>query len=149
MIKKLTLIFLVKDGQVLLGMKKRGFGAGWWNGFGGKVQEGESIADAAKRELQEEASVEAKFIQERGKLLFTFDDNQDTLEVNVFQCLEWTGVPTESEEMKPQWFDFEKIPFENMWPDDKFWLPKFLKGENISGKFHFKADKSIGSYSLS
>lgn len=34
---------------VLLGMKKRGFGAGKWNGFGGKVQPGETIEEAARR----------------------------------------------------------------------------------------------------
>ncbi len=39
----LTLCLIVDDGRILLGMKKRGFGAGRWNGFGGKVEEGESI----------------------------------------------------------------------------------------------------------
>lgn len=34
---------------VLLGMKKRGFGAGKWNGFGGKVQPGETIEEAARQ----------------------------------------------------------------------------------------------------
>ena len=39
---------------MLLGMKKRGFGTGKWNGFGGKVEVGETVADAAQRELEEE-----------------------------------------------------------------------------------------------
>lgn len=47
--KLLTLVLVVQPGRVLLGMKKRGFGAGKWNGFGGKVQQGESIVDAARR----------------------------------------------------------------------------------------------------
>lgn len=47
--KLLTLVLVVQPGRVLLGMKKRGFGAGKWNGFGGKVQPGESIEDAARR----------------------------------------------------------------------------------------------------
>ncbi len=48
--KKLyTLVFLVDDDRVLLGMKKRGFGAGKWNGFGGKVEPGETIEEAAIR----------------------------------------------------------------------------------------------------
>jgi len=34
--KVLTLVFLRRPGQILLGMKKRGFGQGRWNGFGGK-----------------------------------------------------------------------------------------------------------------
>ena len=45
----LTLVLIMKGKQVLLGMKKRGFGKGKWNGFGGKVQDGEEILDAAKR----------------------------------------------------------------------------------------------------
>ena len=36
-IKLLTLVFLREGSKVLLGMKKRGFGVGKWNGFGGKV----------------------------------------------------------------------------------------------------------------
>lgn len=47
--KLLTLVLVVQPGKVLLGMKKRGFGAGKWNGFGGKVQPGETIEDAARR----------------------------------------------------------------------------------------------------
>ena len=45
----LTLVLIMKGKQVLLGMKKRGFGKGKWNGFGGKVQDGEEILDAARR----------------------------------------------------------------------------------------------------
>ena len=41
--KQTNLCFLLKDGKVLLGMKKRGFGAGKWNGFGGKLKEGKGL----------------------------------------------------------------------------------------------------------
>ncbi len=48
--KVLTLVYILKDDQILLGMKKRGFGVGKWNGFGGKVKLGEeSILDGAIR----------------------------------------------------------------------------------------------------
>ena len=47
--KLYTLIYVLKDDVVLLGMKKRGFGVGRWNGFGGKVMDGEDIAAGAKR----------------------------------------------------------------------------------------------------
>ena len=45
--KLFTLMLVVKDGRVLLGEKKRGFGMGKWNGFGGKVEAGETILEAA------------------------------------------------------------------------------------------------------
>ncbi|MDR0650832.1 MAG: NUDIX domain-containing protein [Candidatus Peribacteria bacterium] len=50
-----TLVFLFNlQGQLLLAMKKRGFGVGKWSGPGGKVEEGESISQAAVREVEEE-----------------------------------------------------------------------------------------------
>lgn len=48
-VKVLTLALIRNQQRVLLGMKKRGFGQGLWNGFGGKVEEGETIKEAAKR----------------------------------------------------------------------------------------------------
>jgi len=47
--KILTLAFVRTQQQILLGFKKRGFGTGHWNGFGGKVETGETIEDAARR----------------------------------------------------------------------------------------------------
>ena len=47
--KVLTLAFIRDGGRLLLGMKKRGFGAGKWNGFGGKVDLGETILQGAVR----------------------------------------------------------------------------------------------------
>jgi 8-oxo-dGTP diphosphatase/2-hydroxy-dATP diphosphatase len=48
-----TLVFLINrnENKICLGMKKRGFGASRWNGFGGKVNEEEEIEDAAIREV--------------------------------------------------------------------------------------------------
>lgn len=47
--KLFTLIIVRNEDEILLGFKKRGFGVGKWNGFGGKVETGESITDAAVR----------------------------------------------------------------------------------------------------
>ena len=44
-----TLAFVRESARILLGYKKRGFGEGRWNGFGGKVEPGEMIEEAAKR----------------------------------------------------------------------------------------------------
>ena len=44
-----TLVLVVNKSQVLLGFKKRGLGVGKWNGFGGKVEIGETSIQAAVR----------------------------------------------------------------------------------------------------
>jgi 8-oxo-dGTP pyrophosphatase MutT (NUDIX family) len=38
-------------------MKKRGFGHGKYNGFGGKVEKSETISQAAIREMYEESGI--------------------------------------------------------------------------------------------
>lgn len=134
----LTLVFLLQDGRILLGMKKRGFGAGRWNGFGGKVKEGETIEAAAKRETQEECGVEITEMEKVGIHEFEFAaEPGDTLEVHVFRVNSWTGEPRETEEMRPQWFTIDAIPYDEMWPDDIHWLPVFLAGKKFRTKFLF------------
>jgi 8-oxo-dGTP pyrophosphatase MutT (NUDIX family) len=57
---KLLSLVMVMDPparQILLGMKKRGFGEGKWNGFGGKKEPAETMAECAQRELREESGV--------------------------------------------------------------------------------------------
>jgi 8-oxo-dGTP pyrophosphatase MutT (NUDIX family) len=125
--------------QILLGLKKRGFGAGRWNGFGGKTNEGETPASAARRELEEEAEIVPEDLKERGRLVFTFENNDDELEVHLFSVEKFSGEPKETEEMKPQWFNYSEIPYNEMWADDPHWLPLILSGKNVSGKVHFDA----------
>jgi 8-oxo-dGTP diphosphatase/2-hydroxy-dATP diphosphatase len=47
--KIFTLVLVLKKCGILLGLKKRGFGEGKWNGFGGKIESGESVIQAAIR----------------------------------------------------------------------------------------------------
>ena len=125
-------------------MKKRGFGQGRWNGFGGKVQKGESIETATKRELQEEAGVVIDKIEKMGIINFEFKDNPEILEVHIFKGSDMRGELVESEEMNPEWFPIDEIPFQEMWPDDKHWLPLLLNGKKFKGKFLFgEADKIL------
>jgi len=90
--KLLTLAFLVRQRattadslasfEVLLGEKKRGFGVGKWNGFGGKVEAADaSIVAAAAREIQEEANVSvlASDLEPRGVITFTFEGGKEML----------------------------------------------------------------------
>lgn len=147
--KQLTLCMIYEHPRILLGMKKRGFGAGRWNGFGGKLEEGESLEEAAKRELKEEAGIAATGIEKRGVLTFEFKTTGEIVEVHVFQVNGFSGNPEESEEMRPQWFDVAGIPYDEMWPDDRFWLPLFLEGKNFKGRFAFGENDTILDRELS
>ena len=52
--KPTTLVFPIDEQhRILLGRKKRGFGADKYNGFGGKINAGESFRQCAVRELYE------------------------------------------------------------------------------------------------
>lgn len=136
--KKLFTLCVVHQGpKILLGMKKVGLGAGRWNGFGGKVEAGESIEAAALRELREEVCIEAIGIAQKGVLEFSFDNDPKILEVHVFEVTTFSGEPKETDEMTPRWFDIAQIPYDQMWSDDIHWLPLLLAGKTFRGKFHF------------
>ncbi len=68
--------------------------------------------------------------------------------MHIFRCSEFSGEPSETEEMRPQWFAFSEIPFAQMWPDDSLWIPDFLAGKTIKGEFQFSDPKTITSHTL-
>jgi len=63
--------------------------------------------------------------------------------VHIFKSESFSGIPTETEEMKPQWFDINQIPYSAMWQDDIHWMPLFLKDKKFSGKFIFDDQDNI------
>jgi len=146
--KLLTLVLVVQPGRVLLGMKKRGFGVGKWNGFGGKVQPGESIEAAARRELLEESGLTVDVLEKVGNIKFEFVGEEELLDVHVFRADSYNGEPVESDEMKPQWFECDKIPFNQMWVDDKLWFPFMLEKKKFSGYFKFQGHDLMLSHTL-
>ena len=139
----MTLCVIHQHPKVLLAMKKRGFGQGRWNGLGGKVQDGETIEQAAKREAFEEAGIKLGELQKMGVIDFSWQGKPDTLQVHIFKTESFLGIPTETEEMKPEWFDAKEIPFSKMWQDDVYWMPLFLKNKKFSGKFIFDDQDNI------
>lgn len=123
--------------MVLLGMKKRGFGAGRWNGFGGKMEDGETIEEATLRELDEEVGIEDGELSKAGILEFSFESDEKILQVHIFKLLHFSDEPIETEEMMPQWFSFTEIPFSQMWSDDEYWFPYLFNDTLFEGKFLF------------
>jgi hypothetical protein len=46
--------------------------------------------------------------------------------VHLFLVESWEGEIVESDEIKPFWFEIDKIPYDKMWADDIYWLPRIL-----------------------
>ncbi|XP_026276044.1 oxidized purine nucleoside triphosphate hydrolase-like [Frankliniella occidentalis] len=139
----LTLVRNIAD-EVLMGLKKRGFGEGKWNGFGGKVEPGETIPQAAARELTEECGLRAHYLTKVGLLDFEFLNDPVIHEVHVFETREYSGTVVETEEMSPKWYKIEDIPFNEMWLDDPIWFPWYLKGgPQFYGYFLYKGFDTI------
>lgn len=141
-----TLLFLRSGDQILLAMKKRGFGAGKWNGAGGKLEPGETIEQALVRETIEEIGVTPTSWTAVGQLDFVQDaDTEDPWHMFVYAYVTdaWEGEPTESDEMMPKWFHIEDIPYADMWGDDEFWLPYVLDGKKVVGEFTFDINDKL------
>ncbi|TCL39423.1 8-oxo-dGTP diphosphatase [Anaerospora hongkongensis] len=141
-----TLCFVV-DGlparNVLLGMKKNGFGKGKYNGFGGKIEQNEGIKAAVLRELEEECGLIAaeQDLEKVGELDFIFPEQPAwDHDVHIYIVKRWQGGIRETEEMKPEWFPVAAVPYATMWQDDIHWLPQVLQGEKIKGEVQFAAD---------
>lgn len=142
-IPTVTLCVLVKDNRVLLGMKKKKLGKGKYNAFGGKVEIGETIEEAALRELYEETGgklpgnygVHAKEYCKVGEITYIFPDQPEHNQVmHIYLVKQWQGETKETDEMTAEWFSYDKIPYEQMWDNDKHWLPLVLEGKKIRGK---------------
>jgi 8-oxo-dGTP diphosphatase len=137
-----TLVFVVRDGQVLLIRKKRGLGAGKINGPGGRLEAGESPLDCAVREVQEELRTTPTGLEMCGENRFQFVDGY-SIHVYVFRASGCDGEPEETEEAAPIWAPIGRIPYREMWEDDELWLPLLLRGSRFSGRFIFDGDAML------
>jgi 8-oxo-dGTP diphosphatase len=129
--------------EVLLGVKKTGFGAGKIVGLGGHVDPGETPAQATVREVAEESGIVVDFmdLREAGVVTFQFPARPkwDQI-VSVFTADRFAGHAVESEEITPQWFTVDDLPFTKMWDDARFWLPQVLAGERLTAVVTFAED---------
>lgn len=135
-----TILFIIKDGRILLIEKKRGLGAGKINGPGGKIDPGETALEAAIRETQEELLVTPHAPRKLGELRFSMSDCPDIL-CHVYRADDFSGTPTETDEAVPVWTALDAIPYHRMWEDDRHWLPLLLTEQSFLGRFVFEEDR--------
>ena len=153
-----TLCFLLREGaagpQVLLGMKKTGFGLGKIVGLGGHVEPGESYAEAACREVFEESGivVREEDLRAAGHIEFVFPARPEwNMSTRLFTARCWTGDPIESLEILPEWFPAAALPLERMWQDAEHWLPLALGEAGVDAVITLNDDNetvATAEYSL-
>lgn len=146
MVTPMCLVFLLRDSaggrEVLLGLKRRGFGTGRIVGIGGHVEPGESDLDTAVRETFEETGLHVIPAQlyDAGRVDFRFPGNSESdMTVALYHCTTWTGEIVASDELDPQWHPVADLPTSRMWDDSRIWLPHVLRRERIAAEITYDA----------
>ncbi len=140
--ERATLLFVVQGSRILLIRKRRGLGQGKLNGPGGRIEAGETPREAAVREVEEELRIEALDPRPAGELSFQFLDGY-ALQVFVFRSTAFRGEPRATSEAIPIWADIERIPFDEMWQDDRYWLPLLIRETPFRGRFVFEGETMV------
>ena len=143
-VDRATLVFVIRDNEILLIRKKRGLGQGKVNGPGGRIESGESVLDCARREVEEELRVTPIGLRCHGELCFEFIDGY-AIHVTVFSADGCLGEAAETEEAVPLWTPLDRIPYDEMWEDDRIWLPLLIAGDGFRGRFVFDDDVMLDS----
>lgn len=145
-----TLLLLRKDDEILLALKKKGFGEGKYNGVGGKLEPGETPDQAMLREAEEEIAITPIHYEKIGENEYSefIKGEPVTLIFHLYVTYKWLGEPKETEEMKPYWFPIDKIPYDKMFPADNYWLPQVLEGKKIKGYFEFDENWKLISHDV-
>ena len=144
--KEGVLLYLVRDGQVLLGRKLKKVGIGKLNTYGGNIEMGEAPILAAIRELEEESRgdrevgilVDPPDVEKVAEMLFhntKKDGTQFDFLVHVFITRRWRGEIVSTDDIaNPEWYLTNNLPLSELMPADPYWLPRALSGEKIIGE---------------
>lgn len=145
---KATLVYVRDGDKILLARKTRKVGAGLWNGYGGKLKDSQSFLENACDEFKKEtggATLTVKHLKLQA-LIKLFSHTNISL-VPDFTILVYTiynthvngvhSIRSTKEMVDPQWFDLENIPYDEMLPPDKEFLPRILEGEIFTASFRY------------
>ncbi|HEY1037686.1 MAG TPA: NUDIX domain-containing protein [Candidatus Paceibacterota bacterium] len=129
---------------VFLALKKQKIGAGFLNGWGGKMDEGdESLKSAALREFKEETGGAVGNPDKTtwvGMIDF-YREKEHVFTCAVFFVWEWNGPLLSTDEMGPgQRFDVSHLPLDRMIEGDRLWFVRLIAGEKLKCTLKHSAD---------
>lgn len=159
---KATLVYIIDpDTQEVLLAKRvaKKVGLGYWFGYGGKVEDGESPEDCACRETFEESGgvihLKKENLEKVALIRFfnkpemnphTDEPGFEVLCYRIFQKKEDIGSPVSTEEMgSPTWFPIHSLPVHEMKSGDELFVPQILQGTLVKGWLWFGPDGVLGS----
>jgi 8-oxo-dGTP pyrophosphatase MutT (NUDIX family) len=140
---ELTLGFLIEGNEVWLATKADKIGKGKLNGFGGKIEKGETPEECMERELFQECGVIAlkKYFEKVAvNDFYNMMENGEEIifRVHTYFIRFFKGEPQETKEMlDPKKFLIDNIPFQKLMLADIEWLPLVFNGLKIIGKFYY------------
>lgn len=148
-------VFIQKNGKVLLGLgaEDKRIGASMWNGFGGAVEDEDAdLESAVRREMREEAGAELGDLEYRG--VVDFHRKGKINRVHMYVTDEYAlendreDFALEDREFSDtKWFPIESLP-PNMMEGDKYWLPRVLAGEKVTGEVHYTPEFEVIDYKM-
>jgi mutator protein MutT len=140
---------LIKGNRVLLKLANKGVSKGYWNCPGGKMEKGETPEECAVREVREETGLRVKSMVRHGTLRFSFSDGSTPdWVVYLFSARSFSGKIRSSDEGRLRWFGIDRIPYDRMWDDDRYWFRLILEKRRFDARFRFGKDRKVLDYSM-
>jgi len=142
---------LTPNSDIILGLRKKvslNFGQNLIAGIGGKVGDIEKFADetseeAIQREIDEEISVKITKFHKVAEVTFLFPIKPKWNQFVIAYIIEdWEGEPHETDVIRPYKCKVNSLPTNRMWEDNRYWVPKVLKGKHIEATFLYGEDNS-------
>lgn len=149
-----SLCVLIRDEAVLLTMTADRPRKITWSAIASQITAQDSLAQKAVKEIYRltKLTIYERDLKQAGTIhYFTIDNNHtrsETLTTTIFVCHEWQGEAINATGIRPTWFPFDQIPFNDMFDDAQSWLPKILSGDRIIVEVYTKLDPTTGNETL-
>lgn len=104
---------------------------GKYNGLGGKLDSDEDVVSGMRREIREEAGIEAEELVLRGTISWPgFGKNEEDWFAFIFRIDRWSGTPlARNHEGTLEWVPVSQLHTLNMWDSDRMWLDMVFEHE--------------------